>query len=41
MFLPFLLKQKQISKSFWGFPLVKMIKGFMRVSKEMKRINST
>ena len=32
---------KNNGKSFRGFPLVKMIRGFMKVSKEMKRMNST
>jgi short-subunit dehydrogenase len=32
---------KDNGKSFRGFPLVKMIRGFMKVSKEMKRMNST
>ena len=30
---------KDNGKSFRGFPLAKMIRGFMRVSKEMKRLN--
>ena len=32
---------KDNGKDFRGFPLVKMIRGFMKVSKEMKRMNST
>jgi NAD(P)-dependent dehydrogenase (short-subunit alcohol dehydrogenase family) len=32
---------KDNGKSFRGFPLAKMIKGFMKVSKERKRMNST
>jgi len=30
---------KDNGKSFRGFPLAKMIRGFMKVSKEMKRLN--
>ncbi|MHA2287886.1 MAG: SDR family oxidoreductase [Promethearchaeota archaeon] len=30
---------KENGKSFRGFPLAKMIRGFMKVSKEMKRLN--
>ena len=32
---------KENGKSFRGFPLAKMIRGFMKVSKEMKRMNNT
>ncbi|MBY8987364.1 MAG: SDR family oxidoreductase [Candidatus Lokiarchaeota archaeon] len=32
---------KENGKSFRGFPLTKMIRGFMKVSKERKRMNST
>jgi len=32
---------KDTGKSFRGFPLAKMIRGFMKVSREMKRSNST
>ncbi|HUW91298.1 MAG TPA: SDR family oxidoreductase [Candidatus Nanopelagicaceae bacterium] len=32
---------KENGKSFRGFPLAKMIRGFMKVSKEMKRSNNT
>jgi hypothetical protein len=31
---------KENGKSFRGFPLAKMIRGFRKVSKEMKRINN-
>ena len=31
---------KENGKAFRGFPLAKMIRGFMKVSKEMKRTNN-
>ncbi len=40
--IPYVLPTcKENGKAFRGFPLAKMIRGFMKVSKEMKRINST